>query len=545
VTRILRFSGVGQVGLALAAIWALVLAGCGSRETAVSTGNRTRTLHVGNLAEPNDLDPQVADSQQTFNVIMGLMEGLAQYDARTCQPVAAAAERWEISDDRLTWTFHLRKQAVWSNGDPVTANDFVWAYRRLLTASLGAEYAYMLFALKNGEAFYQGKISDFAQVGVKAVDPLTLVLSLDHPVPYLDKLVCHAAWYPLHRATIEKFGKAFERGSRWTRPGNYVGNGYFVLKEWAPNKLIRMDKSPTYWDRDNVKLETVYFYPIENVSTEEAMFRAGQLHLTSTLPIEKIAVYRADPASRSFLVQGTMLATYFYRFNVTKPPFTDVRVRRAFAMAVDRQQLVSRVTKGGQLPAGHFTPPDTAGFTAIAGVSYDPVQARALLADAGFPGGKGFPKVDLLFNTNEGHRQIAEAIQQMWRNDLGVNVGLYNQESKVYTETMRSLDYQVARMAWVGDYVDPSTFLDVMTGTSGNNQTGWKSGEYDRLVAESQRASTESERFAAFQACEAILSQEMPFIPIYFYVHNHLQRPEVKGWYSNLLDLHPLKGVSL
>lgn len=522
-----------------------LLVGCGRRETAVESGNRTQTLHLGNLSEPNDLDPQLTESSQTFNIILALMEGLAQYDPRTCEPTPAVAERWETSSDRLTWTFHLRKDARWSNGDPVTASDFVWAYQRMLTASLGAEYASMLFALKNGQAYYENKVTDFAQVGARASDPHTLVLNLEYPVPYLDKIVCHSAWYPLHRPTLEKFGRVYERGSQWTRPGNYVGNGCFVLSEWKPNQLIRVTKSPTYWDRDAVKLAAVVFYPIENTASEESMFRAGQLHATSTLPIGKISVYQDDPKSQPLLMRGTLLATYFYRLNVTHPPFNDVRVRQALALTINRQQLVDRVTKGGELPAGHLTPPQTGGFTATSRLAYDPVRARQLLTDAGFPGGKGFPAVDLLFNTHEGHRQIAEAIQQMWRAELGIQVNLYNQEAKVYVETMRAGNYQMARFAWVGDYLDPSTFLEMMTSQNGNNQTGWSNADYDRLIAAAKIAPTQQARFEAFQECERILAEEMPVIPIYFYVHNALQRPEVKGRYSNLLDVHPLKGVSL
>ncbi len=533
-----------SAGIALCA-FPLLFSACGTRESAVEAGNRTQTLLVGNLSEPNDLDPQIADSQQTFNLIMALMEGLAQYDARTCEPVPAVAEHWDVSPDKLTWTFHLRKNAVWSNGDPVTANDFVWSYQRMLTPSLGAEYAGMLFILKNGERYYKGEISDFSNVGVHAPDPRTLTLTLTHPVPYLPKLVCHAAWYPVHRATLEKFGRPYERGSAWTRPGNFVGNGYFDLVEWIPNKLIRMKKSQTYWDRNNIKLESVVFLPIENTSTEESMFRAGQLHITSSIPIVKIAVYRNDPALRPMLNQDPMLATYFYRFNVTQPPLNDPRVRRALTLSVNRQQIVEHVTKGGQIPAGHLTPPNIAGFTATANVPYDPAQARQLLAEAGFPGGKGFPKVELLYNTNESHRQIAEAIQQMWRRELGIEISLFNQEAKVYVETMRTMSYQIARYAWVGDYLDPSTFLDTMTTGNGNNQTGWSNAEYDRLIAAAETAGNETERYAYFQRCEEIIAAENPILPIYFYVRNNLQRPEVKGWYSNLLDLHPLKGVFL
>ncbi|MFO1452215.1 MAG: peptide ABC transporter substrate-binding protein [Opitutaceae bacterium] len=523
----------------------LFFGGCKPRETAVQAGVRTQTLHLGNLSEPNDLDPQTVDSQQTFNIVMGLFEGLAQYHPETCEPVPAGAERWEVSSDQLTWTFQLRKNARWSNGDPVTAGDYVWAYRRILTPSLAAEYAYMLFCLRHGEDYYQGKVTDFAQVGVRAAGDYTLVLSLNHPVPYLDKLVCHSAWFPLHRATLEKFGKVDTRGSAWTRPGNFVGNGYFVLADWRPNQVVRLTRSPTYWDREHVLLNEVNFYPVDSLDSEERMFRTGQLHATSSIPIDKIAVYKSDPALAPLIGQETNLATYFYRFNVTKPPFNDVRVRRALAYAIDRRQIVERVAKGGQKPANSLTPPETAGFTAKSMVPHDPERARSLLAEAGFPGGKGFPKFEILFNTNEGHRQIAEAIQQMWRTELGITAGLYNQEAKVYTSTMRTLDYQVARFAWVGDYLDPSTFLDIMTSDSGNNQTGWKNAEYDRLIAVTRETGDQAARFQAFQRCEEILADEMPIAPIYYYVRNNLRLPSVRGWYGNLLDLHPLKGVSL
>lgn len=530
--------------LLLTAALALLLNGCRPRESAVEAATASRTLLLGNLSEPNDLDPQIADSQQTFNIIMALMEGLAQYHPETCEAVPATAERWEISADQRTWTFHLRRDARWSNGDPVTAKDFAWAYRRMLNPALGAEYASMLFVLRNAEAYYNGKVKDFAEVGVEARDDHTLVLTLAQPVAYLDKLVCHAAWYPLHPNTVTRFGGETTRGSAWTKPGNYVGNGPFLLDEWVPNKLIRVRRSPTYWDHATVWLNDVVFYPIDSTDAEERMFRAGQLHVTSSIPIEKIAVYKNDPALAPLLRQETNLATYVYRFNTTRPPFNDVRVRQALAFAIDRQRIVERVAKGGQTPAQSLTPPNTAGFTAQSRVPHDPERARQLLAEAGFPGGRGFPAFEILFNTNEGHRQIAEAIQQMWRTELGVDARLFNQEAKVYSDTMRRLDYAVARFAWVGDYLDPSTFIDIMTGDSGNNQTGWKNAEYDRLVEAARSEPSAAKRYAMFQRCEAILAEELPIAPIYYYVRNNLRRPGINGWHGNLLDLHPLKGVS-
>ena len=521
----------------------LSLTACGKRETKVDAGNRTQSIHIGNLGEPNDLDPHIPDSQNSAAVVMAFFEGLTQYDPKTSQPVPAVAERWEVAADNLTWTFHLRSNAKWSNGDPVTAGDFVFAFQRMLSPKLGAEYTYMLFALKNGEAFNTGKITDPALIGARAADAHTLVLTLAHPVPYLPSMLCHTSWYPLHRATIEKFGAWDQRGTAWTRPGNLVGNGYFTLTEWKPNQYVRGTKSATYWDRAAVKLNEVFFYPIESEDAEERTFRSGQLHVTNTIPISKIAVYRKEHPE--LFHPELFLGTYAYRFNVTRPPFNDVRVRRALAMAINREQIVRDVSRGYQVAAGHFSPPGIAGFTAQAQVPYDLAAAQKLLAEAGFPGGSGFPKVEVLINTNEGHRLIAEAIQQMWRKGLGIEVGVYNQESKVWATSMRSLNYDIARYAWIGDYLDPSTFLDIMASDSGNNQTGWKNAEYDRLLNAAKTTADPAQRYAYFQRCEAILAEECPLAPIYFYSRNNLRLTSVKGWYGNLLDFHPLKGVTL
>lgn len=520
-----------------------LLAACGKRGTAVESGNRDQVIHIGNLSEPTDLDPHIISSHQDFNIVMSLFEGLVQYDPKTSEPTPAAAQRWETSADGLVWTFHLQPAAKWSNGDPLTAEDFVYAFRRILRPNLGAEYANMLFVLKNAEALFTGKLTDYTQLGARAADARTLVVTLERPVPYLLTMMCHSAWYPVHRPTIEKFGKADQRGSQWTRPANMVSNGYFTLAEWKPNQLIRVVKNPNYWDRDAVKLNAAVFYPIESEDAEERSFRSGQLHVTSTMPISKVPVYTKE--NSPFFKPNVFLATYVYRFNVNVPPLNDVRVRRALAMAIDREALVRDVTRSGQVPAGNFCPPNLAGFTAKAKVPTDLAAAKKLLAEAGFPDGKGFPKLDILFNTNEGHRLIAEAVQQMWKKGLGIDIGLYNQEGKVWNDSMRSLNYQIARFAWVGDYLDPSTFLDIMTGDNGNNQTGWKNAEYDRLIEAARNTSDQAKRYEYYQRCEEILAAECPIAPMYFYVRNNLQRTEVKGWYGNLLDNHPLKGVYL
>lgn len=528
---------------AAAVLLVLLLSACGKRGTAVDAGNREQVIHIGNLSEPNDLDPHVITSHQDSNIVATLFEGLALYDAKTAEPTPGVAERWETSADNLTWTFHLRRNAKWSNGDPVTAHDFVFAYRRILTPSLAAEYASLLYVLKNGQALNSGKLSDFNQLGARAVDDHTLALTLENPVPYLPTMICHAAWYPVHRATLEKHGGLDKRGSAWTRAGNHVGNGAFMLEEWKPHQYIRVKKSPAYWDNAAVKLNAAVFYPIESEDAEERSFRSGQLHVTSTMPLSKVPVYRAEKSP--FYNPHVFLATFFLRFNVEKPPLNDPRVRRALSLAIDRERFVRDVLKGGQTPAGHLTPPETAGFTANSKNTFNPELAKKLLAEAGFPEGKGIKKLGYLYNSTEANRIIAEALQQMWNRTLGIDIALENQESRVQAVSMRSGNYEVARYAWVGDYLDPSTFLELMTGDSGNNMTRWRNAEYDRLYAEASRTADNQRRYEIYQRLEEIIAEEAPIAPIYFYARNNLRRPEVKGWYGNLLDVHPLKNVYL
>ncbi len=530
---------------ALALTGSLFLAGCGKRETPVSIGNREQIFHLGNLSEPTDLDPQIISSLQDFQIVIGLFEGLTAYNPSTAEPMPSLATHWEPSADAKTWTFHLRPEAKWSNGDPVTAHDFVWSYQRVLSPALGSEYAAMLFCLKNAREYLSGELTDFSQVGVKALDDHTLQLSLDYPVPYLPGMVAHCVWYPVNRDAILAHGAMDQRGTRWTRPGNLIGNGPFVLKEWSPNQVIILERNPLYWDNANVRLNAVHIYPIENSSTEEAAFRSGQLHATVTMPQAKIAVYKNDPAKRHLLKQYPQLATYFYRLNVARPPLDDARVRRALSMAIDRQQIIDAVARGDQLPAFSLTPPDTAGYTPPRVIQHDPEAARALLAEAGFPGGQGFPKMELLYNTSEGHRALAEALQQMWKKELGIEIGLYNQEAKVWNDTMREKNYDIARYAWIGDYLDPSTFLDLLTSENGNNQTNWANPEYDALVEQSRTAIDKEARFDLYRQAEAILMEESPIVPLYYYTNNQLQVPELKGFEGNLLDIHPFNRVYL
>ncbi|HUR57208.1 MAG TPA: peptide ABC transporter substrate-binding protein [Opitutaceae bacterium] len=526
-------------------LFALVLfTGCARRETVVEAARRTQTLHVNNLAEPRDFDPHTTTLPADMTIIRAITEGLTEVDPVDCHAIPGVAERWTMSEDGRTWTFHLRGDARWSNGDAVTAHDFVYAFRRALSPALGAEYREQFFILQGAADFAAGKLTDFAQVGARATDDRTLVLRLVQPVPYLAGMVAQVWWFPVHRATIEKFGKMDERATAWTRAGNHVGNGAFVLKTWVAGQPVRIEKSATYWDRAKVRLNEVFMHPIEQPGVGEAAFRAGQLHL-AIASIDKAAAYKADPRTAPLLEESALLQTAFYRLNLERPPLGDVRVRRALSLALDREQLARRVIKSDQ-PAFALTPPNCAGYTADRSCPTDVDEAKRLLAAAGFPEGKGFPRLELLLYQHTGMElPVAEAIQQMWRQRLGIEIALVQQEMKTAIAARRTRSYDILGSNWLGDYLDPTTFLDLLQSTNGNNQTGWASAEYDRLLAQASTTLEQTKRYDLLRRAEALMLAEAPIVPLYYVPKRQLRHPAVRGWHGNLLDLHPLKFVYL
>lgn len=521
----------------------LSLSGCWSRETPVKQGNNTQVLHRGLGADIAELDPHIITGLPELNVVSTLFEGLVAEDPHDLHPIPGVAESWDLSLDQLRYTFHLRDNAKWSNGEPVTASDFVQSYRRVLTASLGADYASMLYVVQNAEAYHKGALTDFKEVGFAAPDDRTFVITLDHPSPHFLTLLTHPIWFPVYLPALEKTGSPYQRGNPWTRPNTIVGNGPFMLKEWQYDRVIVVEKSPTYWDAATVRLEAIHFHPSSNVNSEELAYRAGQLHITEALPVSKVATYQRDHPE--VLQINPFLDTYFLRLNVTRPLLNNPLIRRALSLAIDREAIVTLVTKGGQIPAYSFTPPDTAGYHPPHGVSTDLDAARQLLIDAGYPGGEGLPSFEFLVNSSGNHQIIAEAIQEMWRRDLGINVSIVNMEQKTLLSQRRTLDYQILRSDWVGDYLDPSTFLNVFSSNSGNNHTGWSNPEYDALLYQAARTPDNSARYSLFQRAEEILLKESPIIPIYYYTTVRLVNPAVRGWYPTLLDHHPYKYVWL
>jgi oligopeptide transport system substrate-binding protein len=541
----MRIPSLARPAFVISAALASALLGsaCRPRETPVEAARATRTLLLGNGAEPGDLDPQLATAFTEFNIIIALGEGLTAINETNGEPVPAAAAGWDVSADGLRYTFHLRPEARWSNGEPLTAADFLFSFERILRPALASEYAYMLFPIRGAEAFNTGKSADFGTVGVSAPDPRTLVIELASPTPYLLAVAAHQAWFPVHPPTILKAGKIDQRGTGWTRPENYVGNGPYRLAVWAPNDRIEVVRQPHHYSDSATGPRRVIFFPTDNIPADEAAYRAGQRHATYDLLPDRIAGYRAEKPSP--LRVDPLLETYYLRFNVTRPPLADVRVRRALALAMDREAIAASVLQGSRVAAFHYTPPGTGGYQCEARQPHDAAAARDLLAAAGFPGGKGFPRLELLLNTDAINTTILSAVQAMWKRELGIEVTLVAQDFRVYLDTMKGLRYDIARARWIGDYNDPNTYLDMFLTGGGNNQTGWSSAAYDALIAQAAATADPAARHAVFQQAEKLLLDEAPIAPIFFGARTHLLHPDVGNWHPSLLGVRRYQTLSL
>lgn len=522
--------GAGSAwGLAVALV-VLVVAGC-------SRLSPRADLVFINGAEPETLDPAIITGQPEGRVVNALFEGLLRFgpDGRA-QP--GVAERWEVSPDGTKYIFHLRLDAVWSDGRAVTAHDFLAAWRRTLTPATGSLYNYQLFYLKNAEGYATGKLKDFSEVGVRALDDRTLEVELTHPTPFFLDLCAFPTLFPVRVDLIE------EAGDNWIKPGRILTNGAFLLEDWRINDRIRLRKNPAYWDAENVALQTVDILPISKANTAFNFYASGEADLLMDKGLAPPSLLDALMERPDFHA-SPFLGVYFVRFNVTREPFDDVRVRQAFALTVDAEAIVRRITRAGEVAASGFVPPGLAGYEPVEGLGFDPERARALLAEAGFPEGRGFPLSVYLYSEGELNEAIAVELQSAWRRELGVQIQLARQEWKVYLNSMSSLDYGMARSSWVGDYPDPNTFLDMFVTGGGNNRTGWSDPVYDQLIRAAAAEADAAVRLELLRKAEGILVREaVPIRPIFYYVGIQFYDPEkLGGIEGNLLDEHPIRAI--
>ena len=524
----------------------VLVSGCSENVTPVDSGLEKQIYHHGNGSEPQGIDPHIVTGVPEHHILISLCEGLTIPNPNPKDSngyIPGTAESWSISEDGKEYIFKLNKNAKWSNGEPVTADDFVWSWKRILTASLGSQYPDMLYYLEGAYEYHNGLTNNFDEVGVKALDTHTLKVNLKNPTPFFIGLLSHYSTWPVHKETVLKYGDIDDRNGEWTRPGNFVCNGPFQLKTWELNNKIVVEKNPYYYDASMVRLNEIHYYPVSNVMTEDRMFRAGQLHLTSSFPTQKCPMY-IEEKNPTFKIDPYM-GTYFYRINTENKALSDVRVRKALAYSIDRKLLVDKVTQCGQIPAYSFTPPGSNGYQPSTEIPYDPILAKELLAAAGYSPENPFPKLEILFNTNEGHRKVALAIQQMWQNELGIEVELVNQDWKVYLSREMVGDFQISRAGWIGDYEDPNTFLDLMRPNRGNNKTGWEDMDFDALIEKANTINNQKERYELLNKAEKILIENMPVIPLYTYVRVYQLSSDVKGFYPHILDHHHPKFIYL
>jgi oligopeptide transport system substrate-binding protein len=508
---------------------------CLSLSSCDTSGARA-DLVILNGAEPESIDPAIFTGQLEGRVAYALFEGLLRFD-RFGKPAPGVATNWDISEEGKVYTFHLRNDAKWSDGSPVVAADFVESWKRALLPETACEYAYLLYRIKNGQPFNQGTLKDFGEVGLKAIDDRTLRVELEAATPYFPYLCAFATLLPVPVKTIAKFG------DEWTKPANLVNNGAFVMKEWRLNYRIHLEKNPFFWDKDHVRLNSLDILPIDNSITAYNFYasKVADLILDKGLtPSSLIPELKVRPDFHA----SPFLGNYFIRFNVTRKQFADPRVRQAFAMAIDKDRIVKKITQAGEPPAYTFTPPGTgSNYDPPKMFGYNPDRAKQLLAEAGYPNGKGFPTVTYLYDNKKLNEDIAVEIQSMLAETLGVHVELQKQEWKVYLNSLSRLDYDFCRSSWVGDYNDPNTFIDCFVSGGGNNRTGWSDPQYDRLVEAASREPDTQKRLALFhQAEDILLNQGTPICPLYYYMGIQIyDGQKFGGIEGNLLDEHPFR----
>ncbi|MEM0966188.1 MAG: peptide ABC transporter substrate-binding protein [Verrucomicrobiota bacterium] len=517
---------------------------CSCDQGSLDSSETKQILRRGNGSELQSLDPHVITGVPESRVVRALFEGLVALDPVTLEPIPAAAREWVVSADGTQYEFFLAPDRKWSNGDPVVADDFKDSIQRILTVELGAGYASQLFVLLNAKEYFEGEISDFDLVGVEAPDEHTLKITLKAPTPFFLSLLVNPAWFPVHRKSIETFGEWTSRNAEWAKPGNLVSNGPYRLAKWKLNDYLSVDRNPFYPVEENFPLDEIVFFPIPNIFTEERAFLDDLIDITSIVSPQRIQYYLESDSPEVLSVEPD-LGVYYLLLNTLEPPLNDPRVREALSLTIDRTAISRDIRRRGERPARHFTPVGIGAYESPSVIEEDVIHAKALLAEAGYGPDNPLPPIEFLFNTSETHRPIAEAIQSFWKERLGITITLVNKEWKTYLADRTNRDFKIARAGWLGDYLDPDTFLGLWTTESTNNFSGWSNPEFDRLMAEAGKLPSGKKRYQLLADAEEILLEELPLIPIFFYNRAYLISPRVKNWPSNILGYTNYSGISM
>ncbi len=506
----------------------------------VSPAAAEAVYNRGNSADPESLDPHKTSTVYEANILRDLFMGLVVQDAKA-ELIPGAAESWKVSDDGKVYTFKLREGAKWSDGTPVTADDFVFSFRRLLDPATAAEYASMLYVVKNGEAVNTGKAKP-EELGVKAVDPSTLEVTLNAPTPYFLEMLTHQSTYAISKANVEKFGAEF------VKPGNLVTNGAYTLTEFIPNDHIKLTKNPGFYDAENVKIDVVNYIPTEDRSTAMKRFEAGEIDSNDDLPTEQLAELKAKFGDKIRI--GPYLGTYYYAVKLDKEPWSNPKLRRAISMAIDRDFLAEKVWANAMLPGYSMVPPGIQGYEPAIADYADMSQidredeAKKILTELGYGPDKPL-KMEIRYNTSENHKNTAVAIQEQLK-PLGIEVSLLNTDTKThYGHLEQKGDFDVARAGWIADYKDPESFLGISRKASGNNYSNFNNPKFEELMDKAAAAGgNEAERSKYLSEAEAVLVNELGNMPLLYYSYKTIVSPKLKGWEDNVMDVHPSRFMS-
>ncbi len=516
-----------------------ILTGCttGTKDT------ERKVIRTNNSSEPGSLDPALAQGTHESWVLNHIFQGLMDY-SEDGKIIPGVAESYELADDSVTYTFKLRDGVKWSNGDPVTAEDFEFSWKRGLDPALAADYAYQLYYLKGGEAYNlgEGSVDD---VGVKALDAKTLEVTLEVPTGYFLELTAFYTYFPVNK-------KVVEGNKDWAKDAKtHVSNGAFKLTQWEHNAKIVIEKNPDFYNADKVKLDAIEFAILEDENTAWQKYDGGEFDFLATVPVAVVSELQKNKSKE--LTIGGQVGTYYYNLNSKKKPFDNVKVRKGLSMTVDRETIVTKITLGGQIPAEGVVPfgmiDDTGDdYRKATGklVSYDVAEGKKLFLEGLQESGMTLEQFNaegfvLLYNTNEAHQKIAQAVQEMWRTALGIDIKLENVEFQVKLDREKAGDYDVSRAGWIGDYMDPMTFVDLWYSTSSFNDAKFNNSEYDALVDKAKASVDPKVRFDSMRKAEQIMMAEMPVIPVYFYTQPFVQKSYVTGIYKPLINYPVMK----